>query len=289
MTNTQSRTRRIEREELRGRAAKPMSATPRAFLRWAGSKRYLLSHLAELVPEEYGRYYEPFLGSGSLYFLLRPAEATLSDACSELIRCFAAVRDDPDRIIEWFAGKRPDKHYFYELRSNRSEESTVAAAEFIYLNKTCWNGLYRVNSAGDFNVPFGRPKTDYLIDPDLIRSCSTCLREARLFSGDFEAAVEDAAAGDFAFFDPPYVTRHNNNGFVDYNQRLFSWDDQLRLAERVRLLRERGVHVVIANAMHSEVKALYKGFGVRPIARFSTLASDSRFRGPVEEALYFSK
>ncbi len=279
---------RVQRARLRTRASRPMSESPRAFLRWAGSKRYLLPHLVRVLPAEFNHYYEPFLGSGSLFFLLEPGRATLSDACPELVSCFEAVRDHPEDVIEWFGGKKPDKEYFYHLRANRSADPVTAAAEFIYLNKTCWNGLYRVNSSGVFNVPYGRPKTDNLVDVELLRSCSHSLRMTDLLAGDFESAVEHAAEGDLVFLDPPYVTRHNNNGFVDYNQRLFSWEDQIRLANCARGISLRGAQVIVANALHEELTALYDGFRVRKIARVSTIASSKEYRGPVEEALYVS-
>jgi DNA adenine methylase len=279
----------VDKQALHERARHPVSAAPRAFLRWAGSKRYLLPHLVDLVPEEFNRYYEPFLGSGSLFFLLQPQAATLGDACEELIACFAEVQRRPEEIISWFDDKRPDREFFYELRKHRSKTGVSAAAEFIYLNKTCWNGLYRVNSSGEFNVPYGRPKTDRLLDPELLRSCAECLQAAELLTGDFEQVVAAAGYGDLVFFDPPYVTRHNNNGFVDYNKRLFSWADQERLASCARELSGRGATVLVANALHSEVQALYESFEMKPIQRASTIASNKAFRGRVEEAVYYSR
>jgi DNA adenine methylase len=241
-----------------------------------------------ILPSAFRTYWEPFLGSGSLFFLLQPKRAVLSDSCRELIETFGIVRDYPDRILAWFEGKRPDQGYFYFLRANRSDDPVTRAAEFLYLNRTCWNGLYRVNSRGVFNVPYGKPKTPNLIDQDVLLACSTALQAAELHINDFETAVTRCARGDLVFFDPPYVTGHNNNGFIDYNERLFSWSDQERLADVARRLAAGGVSVIVANAAHDAVQALYDGFDVLSFERSSTLASDSSRRGRTREVLMYS-
>ena len=180
-----------------------------------------------------------------------------------------------------------NREFFYQVRSNRSSGRYKRAAEFIYLNKTCWNGLYRVNSSGEFNVPYGLPKTDFIVDHMNFRACAAALTDANVEVRccDFEVALEAVQAGDLVFLDPPYVTRHNNNGFVDYNEQLFSWADQLRLAKAAHKLVERGAHVLVANALHSDVVDLYDGFNLLPINRSSTLASNPTKRSRVSEAL----
>jgi hypothetical protein len=145
-----------------------MSATPRPFLRWAGSKRGLLSHLVDALPGSFRRYHEPFLGSGSLFFLLQPVEAILSDASTELVETFTAVRDRPELVLRYIADLKVEREFFYRVRANRSLGRYKRAAEFIYLNKACWNGLYRVNANGDFNVPYGAPKTANVVEGLLV-------------------------------------------------------------------------------------------------------------------------
>jgi DNA adenine methylase len=287
MAHTKGAAVEVNLGELRARAALALSTSPRPFLRWAGSKRALLSHIVEALPDRYGAYHEPFMGSASLFFLLRPPEAFLSDSCSELVETFAAVRDSPETILRYLALWMPGSEFFYHVRSNRSSGRYKRAAEFIYLNKTCWNGLYRVNSRGEFNVPYGLPKTDSIIDRANFRACATALSEsnAEVQCRDFEVALEAVEAGDLVFLDPPYVTRHNDNGFVDYNEQLFSWADQLRLAKAAHELVERGAHVLVTNAFHSDVVDLYHGFNLMPINRSSTLASDPTKRSRVTEAL----
>ncbi len=273
--------------ELRQRAALALSATPRPFLRWAGSKRALLSHIMETMPSSIRTYHEPFLGSASLFFLLRPRRAFLSDSCPELIQTFDAVRENVDAVLRYLRPLKPDRDLFYSIRSDRSTGPFKRAAEFIYLNKTCWNGLYRVNSRGEFNVPYGLPKTDYIVDEANLKACSTALAASgvQLRCGDFGANLREVEKGDLVFLDPPYVTRHNDNGFIDYNEQLFSWADQVRLARAARDLADRGAHVLVTNAFHGDVLDLYEGFNLVTINRASTLASNATKRSRVSEAL----
>lgn len=264
-----------------------MSATPRAFIRWAGSKRSLLSQFVDLLPKTYHTYREPFLGSGSLFFLLQPKSAVLSDSCAELIHTYEAVRDHPTRLLRYIEPLKPDKKAFYAMRANRSQAWVKRSAEFIYLNKTCWNGLYRVNGNGEFNVPYGAPKTTTIINPENVRACSTALNApgVELAIGDFETAIVDVTPGDLVFLDPPYVTGHNNNGFVDYNELLFSWEDQERAARVAMMAADAGAHVIVTNAFHQDVISLYEGFKIRSLKRHSTLASAAGARKPVKEAI----
>lgn len=280
-------TETIDVTNLQARAQHSLSATPRAFLRWAGSKRAVLSQLVEVLPCRFKTYREPFLGSGSLFFLIQPKRAALTDSCTELICTFEAVRDSPETVLRYLAPMRPNKELFYAMRANRSRGSIKRAAEFIYLNKTCWNGLYRVNSNGQFNVPYGAPKSDFIVDPANIRSCSKALSEhgVELAVANFDDALQDVEAGDLVFLDPPYVTGHNNNGFIDYNERLFSWDDQIKAAECAAKAADAGAHVIVTNAHHNDVISLYKGFNVMELTRHSTLASASTARGRVREAI----
>ncbi len=280
-----------KRSELEQRALRPNVTIPRPFLRWAGSKRFALKYILELLPSRFRIYREPFLGSGALYFLLRPERAVLSDICAELIETFLAVRDNAGAVARYLRGMKPQKRLFDYIKKHRSAGPFKRAAEFIYLNKSAWNGLYRVNSLGEFNVPFGRPKTDFIADFQNLRECGSLLRSrgVSLQICDFEDNILDAKRGDLVYLDPPFVTGHSNNGFVDYNEELFSWDDQERLAHIAVWLAKQGVHVIASNANHKAILQLYPGFGSRPITRFSTLASDLDKRRPVSEILLYSK
>jgi len=280
----------LDRDWAQARASSPFSSKPRPFLRWAGSKRRLLTQMVASLPCEFGAYHEPFLGSGALFFLLCPGRASLSDKCGELIDVYKAIRDDVSAIIRYLRPLKPNRNAFYAIRDRPSRGRLKRAAEFVYLNKTCWNGLYRVNSEGRFNVPYGLPKTNCIADFENLRACARALQapDVKLLSCDFEAALAPVEAGDLVYLDPPYVTRHNNNGFVDYNETLFSWEDQKRLAERAQQLADAGAYVIVTNTDHREVVELYRGFRRRTMTRCSTLAADAKCRGGVSEAFLWS-
>lgn len=256
------------------------------FLKWAGAKRSHLDRLLPHVPLRYGRYYEPFLGAGSLFFRLEPDKATLGDTIPDLISTYRAVRDGPSAVLKHLTRWPVDRDTYYRVRSMNLHTRFERAAQFIYLNKTCWNGLYRVNSRGEFNVPFGRPKTQTIVTQELLHRCSQVLRNGAVLNvSDFESTVEDCVKGDLVYFDPPYVTGHEHNGFVDYNEQLFSWNDQLRLASTVEKLASRGVDVLLTNSDHEAVKTLYTGFHMSTFERHSTLAASTTYRGIVSEVV----
>jgi DNA adenine methylase len=265
-----------------------LSDRPRAFIRWAGSKRSLLRSIAPYLPQEYGRYYEPFLGSGSLFFLLQPRRATLSDSCADLISLYQAVARYGIEVLRFAEKFEFTPECYYQARRRKTEDPVEAAGTFLYLNKACFNGLYRVNLAGQFNVPYGRPRTAFIADEENLIQCQRVLRrsDVRLVVQDFERTLARCKTGDLVFLDPPYVTRHNNNGFLHYNEQLFSWSDQMRLADVANDLAERGCHVYVTNAAHGDVAALYIGFETIDLTRNSALASAIERRGPVLERLF---
>lgn len=212
-------------------------ATP--FVRWAGAKRAMVPALMRAVPADYNRYVEPFVGSGAMFFALEPERAVLSDALAPLVETYLAVRDDPTAVHAHLSQWKVDKESYYEVRSQSPDDPMARAARFIYLNKTCWNGLYRVNLRGEFNVPFGRPKSSNIVSTPTLEACSAALRRCEALGvGDFQQILKECTAGDLVFLDPPYVTGHNNNGFIEYNEKLFTWNDQCRLAGEVRRLRD---------------------------------------------------
>jgi DNA adenine methylase len=225
-----------------------------------------------------------------MFFLLCPDRALLSDSCTELIDVYSAVRDNVPAIIRYLKPLKPNRNLFYAIRKRPSKGRLKRAAEFLYLNKTCWNGLYRVNSNGRFNVPYGKPRTDYIADFENLRECSLALRKpgVKLRTSDFQAALDKVKAGDLVYLDPPYLTRDDNNGFVDYNKTLFCWEDQKRLSKRVHQLANAGAYVIVTNADHHEVIELYPGFKKRTLTRSSTLASDPKSRVRIKEAVFYS-
>lgn len=246
------------------------------FLKWAGGKRWLAQRYPELIPQNIGRHIEPFLGSGAIFFHIGPKSAILNDANAELIDAYRDVRNRwrmlEDRL-KVHARNHSDE-YYYRIRAKSDGSRIDRSARFIYLNRSCWNGLYRVNQKGIFNVPRGT-KDVILSDSDEFSLNSEALKNADLMAGDFSAVLARAGEGDFVFIDPPYTVAHNLNGFVKYNDRIFTWDDQVRLRECVLGAHKRGARVLLTNADHQSLRDLYKGLGTHLTLDRATVISGS--------------
>lgn len=254
------------------------------FLKWPGGKRWLAARHLNLFPAKFNTYVEPFLGSAAVYFALRPKKAVLSDVNEELINTFVTVRDSWSQV-EDALGRHQDLHseeHYYRTRSCMPRSPVARAARFIYLNRTCWNGLYRVNRKGQFNVPVGT-KSEVLLGSDDFFGVSSQLKNAEIYASDFEQIIARADSGDLLFVDPPYTVKHNLNGFVKYNDRIFSWEDQIRLSAVVRRARDRGARIVMTNADHESIRTLYADFEMRQVPRASLLAGDPKGRGNTTE------
>lgn len=257
------------------------------FLKWAGGKRWFVNKYADIFPEKYKLYVEPFLGSGAVFFGLSPSHGILSDKNSELIQCYKEIKRVPREISDLLHlhQKLHSDDYYYEIRAASFSSSVEMAARFIYLNRTCWNGLYRVNKSGVFNVPKGT-KSNVLISTDDFVSVAKMLKNFELMDLDFEPVIDASTKGDLLFVDPPYTVKHNYNGFIKYNQQLFSWDDQVRLKDALLRAKRRGVFVVATNANHESIKDLYgDGFSLVEVERASVIAGRSMFRGKYEELI----
>lgn len=255
------------------------------FLKWAGGKRWLVAEHASLFPSSYGTYFEPFLGSGATYFHLRPSQAVLNDSNADLINAYQVLKSQWKQVADKLNihHQKHCKEHYYEIRSQVFEEPVEKAAQFIYLNRTCWNGLYRVNLKGKFNVPIGT-KTKVVLDTDDFEQLSRLLKGATVKNEDFETIVALAGKGDFIFVDPPYTVKHNLNGFVKYNEQLFSWDDQVRLRDCVRDAINRGAKVLLTNADHEDVRGLYSGMGtMMSLDRLSVISGSNSARGKYSE------
>ena len=261
------------------------------FLKWAGGKRWLVPRLLDRLPT-FNIYFEPFLGSGGLFFALEPRHAVLSDTNPELINCYRCIRDHCQEVIKILKRLKVNEEMYYRVRDKLyyGADKIRRAAFFIYLNKTCWNGLYRVNRKGYFNVPVGRVKGSVKIfDPEQLVIASHLLKRARLLCCDFEKAVKDSKAGDLVYFDPPYITTHLNNGFIKYNSKLFHHTDELRLARVAHYLAMSKVLVLASNAAHPLIKQQYNGpFYKIELQRTSVIAADSNKRTKFAELLISS-
>jgi DNA adenine methylase len=232
------------------------------FLKWAGGKRWFVNRCRHMVPDRFGRYVEPFLGSGAMYFALRPQRALLSDLNPDLIGCYDAIRTSPDAIVALLAehhARHCGEHY-YATRAAKPLDPVERAAWLIYLNRTCWNGLYRVNRKNEFNVPIGT-KRNVVLPTDDFPAMSRMLAPADILNQDFETTLDAAEQDDFVFVDPPYTVKHNLNGFLKYNDKIFSWADQVRLRDAVVRAAARGAMVLVTNANHQSIRDLYDSVG----------------------------
>jgi DNA adenine methylase len=257
------------------------------FLKWAGGKRWLAKQLFAHLPSTFATYVEPFLGSGAVFFELLPRSAVLSDANAELIRTYCAMRDFPGQIYGRLCALHKDhsKDLYYAQRALVPADEIERAARFIYLNRTCWNGLYRVNKRNEFNVPIGTKSTVIFPDDDFY-AVATSLSNVRLVACDFEETIDAASRGDLVYVDPPYTVKHNMNGFLKYNRTMFSWDDQVRLHKCLGRAKSRGCNIVVSNADHQSVRELYSDFvELHTVPRRSVIAGNADARGPTSELL----
>lgn len=229
------------------------------FLKWAGGKHWFVNREKQLFPTEYNRYIEPFLGGGSVFFYLQPQNAILSDINNELINTYISIRDEVEDVYRNLRihAHHHSKEYYYHIRERKTRNSATSAARMIYLNKACYNGIYRVNKQGKFNVPYGTA-TELAFDKESLIESSLVLQRAEIICRDFETTIDEAQQGDFIFCDPPYAVVDNNNRFVGYNADVFSWNDQIRLSEALIRAKDRNVKIIMTNVDHETVRALYQ-------------------------------
>jgi len=251
---------------------------PSPFVKWAGGKGSLLPDLLRHVPFHLSNYYEPFLGGGALFFAICAGNtsfnAHLSDINNELINTYKVIKDKPEQLIqllskflyEYYHSKNMSK-YFYEKRAWGPSNSIESAARLIFLNKTCYNGLYRVNSRGEFNVPFGRYKKPKILDAENIRAVSRALRDTNteLYTSDYKTSLSTCGKNDFVYLDPPYQPKSRTSSFTDYTPGGFSERDQAELAEEFEKLVYRGCTVLLSNSETPLTSRLYEGFEVRNV------------------------
>jgi DNA adenine methylase len=258
------------------------------FLKWAGGKRWLVSQHDTLFRQGAKRYIEPFLGSGAVFFYMQPRSAILSDLNTELVSAYQALRDAPLKVKRHLLmhHRMHSVDHYYRVRQQTPRTVATRAARFIYLNRTCFNGLYRVNLQGVFNVPKGT-KDKVVLPSDDFSGVSALLRTTDLAACDFSDTISRAKSGDFLYIDPPYTARHNNNNFLKYNERIFSWADQKRLAACLAEAAKRGASILLSNADHTCIHELYRAACWQRLAvgRFSRLASSSEYRKRTTEVI----
>jgi DNA adenine methylase len=259
----------------------------RPFIKWVGGKRQLLPALTAHAPREFGRYHEPFLGGGAFFFHLRPARAVLSDTNARLVRTWRGVRDRVEDVIAHLSDWPYDRDFYLSLRERPIDDADDAelAAWFIYLNRTGFNGLYRVNRRNIFNVPFGAYVNPTICDADLLRAASAALAETDLRVEDFSTVLDRAEPGDFVYFDPPYVPLSATSSFTAYTADGFGMAEQARLRDTAAALKARGVRVLLSNSSAPAVHELYADFSKTPVAAARAINCDATKRGAVTELL----
>ena len=259
-----------------------------AILKWAGGKRSLIQAIIYIFPSDYKKrvYHEPFLGGGAIFFAVSPNKGTVNDVNPRLVNFYKVVRDRPIELIAE-ASKYPyEKETYYKLRERFNEgglDTVEDAALLLYLNKTGYNGLYRVNSHGKYNVPFGKYKNPTIVPEEDILAASETLRRIELRCEDFSYLLDVAREGDIVYLDPPYEPLSRTSNFNTYNSTGFSWSEQVRLSETIRELDARGVLFVLSNS--EPVKKLYEGYWVKVVHANRSINTKTAARGPVREII----
>ena len=253
----------------------------RPILKWAGGKTQMLDQLMPKLPQKYGKYIEPFIGGGALFFATQPENAVIADSNSELVNLYTVIKNNPYDLINELSGMVNDSDFFYELRSLDVKDMSPVkiAARTIYLNKTCFNGLYRVNKSGNFNVPFGRYKNPKICDEESIVLASNLLVNKDIVLGDYKFVLKKyAKENDFIFLDPPYLPVSQYSDFKRYTKEQFYEEDHVELANEVKRLQELGCHVVLTNSNHPLVHQLYSDFTIEVIQTKRFINPDSSKR-----------
>lgn len=270
-----------------------VGSAPRAkpFLKWAGGKAQLLPQLVQRTPESFKRYFEPFVGGGALFFRIAPQSAYLSDSNQDLINAYIVVRDRVKDLLKDLRRHSHSPEYYYELRDADRKTSfqrwgpVRKASRLIYLNKTCYNGLYRVNSLGQFNVPYGDYRNPKWIDAENLCRCSETLRAVNIATEPFEEALKRPRKGDFVYLDPPYAPLSATSNFTSYSKEGFSGEDQHRLMQCCKALNSRGVKFLLSNSAAPLILELYSDFRIELVKGTRSINSKGNRRGRIDELI----
>jgi DNA adenine methylase len=263
-------------------------------LKWAGGKRKLLQDIIKHIPDIFSVYYEPFLGGGAVFFSLQPSNAVVNDINDELINVYTAIRDNVEELIEDLKRHKNEKDYFYKMRAKDRDKdeynklsSIEKASRIIYLNKTCYNGLFRVNQQGEFNAPFGRYKNPNIVNDIVLRKASDFLNKGSITfkCGDFEEAVKGIKKDDFVYFDPPYDPVSDSANFTGYDRGGFGKAEQERLKNLCDRLNKKGAKFLLSNSATEYIIDLYKDYNITIVQANRAINSKSDKRGKVNEVL----
>lgn len=269
---------------------------PHPFVKWAGGKRQLISKIEKFIPKKYNNFIEPFVGGGALFFHLNPPEAILIDNNKELINCYNVIKTDLVELIKLLKQHKNEEAYYYKIREvDRYPEEfnklsdTERASRTIYMNRCCYNGLYRVNSKGFFNVPFGRYKKPRFCDEDNLNAVHEALKNAKIIWGNFEECLQLANKGDLIYFDPPYHPLSETANFTSYTKDNFGKDSQKRLFEVFDELNHRGCKLILSNSYNEFILKLYENYRIIVLNAKRAINSDPNKRGEIKEVLVLNE
>ncbi len=265
---------------------------PHPFLKWAGGKRQLIPQMNIFFPKNYNRYIEPFIGGGAVFFHLLPDDSIISDNNPDLINCYRVVKQDVEGLIKSLKIHKYEKDYYYEIRALDRDRKKYAelsdvekASRSIYLNKSGYNGLYRVNSKGFFNVPFGRHKNPNICDEENLRKVSQVLKNVKIYLGSFEICLDFAEKNDFVYLDPPYYPLSDTALFTSYTKKSFDRSSQIKLFEVFKELNNRECNILLSNSYSDFILDLYNDFKIVTLKAKRNINSNSKKRGLIKEVL----
>ena len=258
------------------------------FLRWAGGKTWFKKHIADFLPVNgYNQYHEPFLGGAAIFFHLQHSPAFLSDLNLDLIETYIEIRDNVEEVISHLKQFKNTKEFYYKVRSSKYRSKSKQAAKFIYLNQTSFNGIYRVNLKGEYNVPYGYRTKDFF-EPENLRQVSIALKDASINHCGFTQTINNIQENDLVFLDPPYTVAHNDNGFIKYNAKLFDLEKQHELSRYIDEVKERGAYYILTNAAHTVVDEIFTKESDSKIglSRASLIGGKKAKRGTYKEFIF---
>lgn len=256
------------------------------FLRWAGGKRWLLKEIDNFLPlNGFNQYHEPFIGGGAIFLHLQKNKSFISDLNEDLISTYKSIQEEVELVIKYLQEFKNTEEDYYKVRKQNFRSSAKKAAQFIYLNQTSFNGIYRVNLKGEYNVPYGNRKT-YNIDYDNLRYVHTLLQNTQIECADYYQTLKNVKKGDLVFLDPPYTVTHNDNGFIKYNKKLFCLEEQYRLAEMIQEIKQLGAYYILTNANHPTVREIFNlGDNIIEVERASLIGGKGANRGKYSEII----
>jgi len=262
------------------------------FLKWAGGKRQLISQMNHHFPKNFNRYIEPFIGGGAVFFYLKPKYSIIIDINEELINCYKVVKNNVKELIELLKTHKNEKNYYYKIRKldrnivkYKKLSNIEKASRLIYLNRCCYNGLYRVNSKGEFNVPFGKYKNPNFCDEKNLLAVSKALKNVKIFLGSFEICLDYAEKGDFIYFDPPYHPLSKTSSFTSYSKEKFGKDSQLKLFNVFKKLNELGCKLMLSNSYNEYIKDLYQNYKIITLDARRAINCNAAKRGNIKVLL----